>query len=96
MPEVAGLFDVGISHIAQITDELSIEEIRTSGLMRDFVPAVNWNQYKYQIDIDGNTNAFMGFYIRLLTGSTVLKVASPEGFRQWYYDRWCLGCTMFP
>jgi SAM-dependent methyltransferase len=86
-PEVAELFDVGLSHIAQITDEQSICEIQTSGLMRDFVPAVNWNRCRFQIDIDGNTNAFVGFYTRLLTGSAVLKVASPQGFRQWYYGR---------
>ena len=44
------------------------------------------NQYKYQIDIDGNTNAWSALFQKLLSGSAVLKVASPGNFRQWYYD----------
>lgn len=34
-------------------------------------------------DVDGNANAWEGFYWKLLSQSVVLKV---EGFEQWYYD----------
>ena len=33
------------------------------------------------------SNSWSGLFTKLLTGSTVLKVESPMGFRQWYYDR---------
>src|SRR3984885_1087528 len=81
------LIDAGISGVAQITDPAASSAIQASGLMRRFVPVTEFNHYKYQIDIDGNTNAWPGLFQRFLSGSTVLKVASPYGFRQWYYDR---------
>ena len=43
--------------------------------------------YRYQIDIDGNSNSWSDFFLRLLTGAPVLKLESEMGFRQWYYDR---------
>jgi hypothetical protein len=43
--------------------------------------------YRYLIDIDGWANAWSGLFQKLLTGSTVLKVESHQGYRQWYYDR---------
>jgi hypothetical protein len=81
------LIDAGITHIGQMPDTKSEREIRDSGLMRPFVPAAEFRRYKYQVDIDGNTNSWPGLFQKLLTGSPVLKVASPEGYRQWYYDR---------
>jgi hypothetical protein len=44
-------------------------------------------QFKYQIDIDGYTNSWPGLFTKLLSGSPVLKILSPLGWRQWYYDR---------
>jgi hypothetical protein len=88
--EIAGarndIFDVGISAIVQMPDHMR-EEVRASGFVRDYVPMSEQNRYKYQIDIDGNTNSWPGLFQKLLTGSPVLKVASPSGHRQWYYDR---------
>jgi hypothetical protein len=43
--------------------------------------------YKYQIDVDGNSNAWAGLFIKLLSESVVLKVESSKGFRQWFYSR---------
>lgn len=43
-------------------------------------------RYRYQMDIDGNSNAWAGLFLKLLSGSPVLKAASAFGFRQWYYD----------
>jgi SAM-dependent methyltransferase len=55
--------------------------------MANFIPVNEFNRFKYQIDIDGNSNSWPGLFQKLLTGSPVLKVTSPYGFRQWYYDR---------
>jgi hypothetical protein len=62
-------------------------EIHESGLMSEFVPATEFNKFKYHIDIDGNTNSWPGLFQKLLTGSPVLKVASAGSYRQWYYSR---------
>jgi hypothetical protein len=85
-PELGTLFDVGISGLAQIPKG-EIKALEQSGLLRGYVPILSSNQYKYQIDIDGNSNAWSGLFQKLLSKSAVLKVASPHGFRQWYYDR---------
>jgi Glycosyl transferase family 90 len=81
------LIDAGISEIAQVEDPATESVIRDSGLMRAYLPAAEFNRYKYQIDIDGNTNSWPGLFQKLLTGSPVLKIASPSGHRQWYYDK---------
>jgi Glycosyl transferase family 90 len=80
-------FDAGITGIVQIDDPDEVSAIRASGLMGAFMPPNQFHRYRYQIDIDGNTNSWSGLFQKLLTGSTVLKIASRGGFRQWYYDR---------
>jgi hypothetical protein len=42
-------------------------------------------QYRVHIDVDGNTNSWEGLRWRLLLGMVVVKVASSNGFTQWYY-----------
>lgn len=42
-------------------------------------------EFKYQIDVDGNTNSWPGFFLKLLSGSPVLKLESELGYIQWYY-----------
>jgi hypothetical protein len=81
------IIDAGITGIAQMPNVQAEEEIRSSGLMADFISVKGFNNFRYQIDIDGNSNSWPGLFQKLLTGSPVLKVASPYGFRQWYYDR---------
>ena len=85
--EHGDLFDVGISAITQFSDPAVVEDMKNSGLLRAFVAPSQFNRFKYQIDIDGNTNSWPGLFMKLLTGSPVLKIASPFGYRQWYYDR---------
>ncbi|WP_108468411.1 glycosyl transferase family 90 [Polynucleobacter difficilis] len=85
-PEVSSLFDVGLSGLAQIP-KVEKNSLEASGLMRAYVPIILSNQYKYQIDIDGNSNAWAGLFQKLFSKSAVMKIASPHGFRQWYYDR---------
>ncbi len=81
------ILDARISWIAQFWSEQEFREIEQSGLVSGSVPEERFLDFKYQIDIDGNTNSWPGFYLKLLTGSPVLKVASPHNYRQWYYDR---------
>ena len=81
------LFDVGLSGIVQIDDPDIVAEVIASGLVRDYVPVEQFNKFRFQIDIDGNSSSWPGLFQKLLTGSPVLKVASERGYRQWYYDR---------
>jgi hypothetical protein len=46
-----------------------------------------WLGDKYAIDIDGWTNAWSNLITRLHFGCCVLKVASADSYRQWWYDR---------
>lgn len=79
--------DAGITGVVQFDDPDVAVEIAKHDIMRSFVPVTEFQQYKYQIDIDGNTNSWPGLFQKLLTGSPVLKIASPGNFRQWYYDK---------
>jgi hypothetical protein len=85
--EQPNLFDVGLSSVMHISDPNLVKEVRDSGLMRGYVPAKEFDRWKYQIDIDGFTNSWPGLFQKLLSGAAVLKVTSARGFRQWYYDR---------
>jgi len=60
---------------------------RRHGIAGDRVPEASWIGRRFAIDIDGYANAFSNLFLRLLYGCCVIKVASPAGFRQWYYDR---------
>lgn len=92
------LFDVGLSRLAkrQIVDEAMFKEVEAQGLIRGYVPSDQFVNYKYQVDIDGNSNAWAGLFLKLLTGCPVLKIASPQGFRQWYYERMIPGQHFIP
>jgi SAM-dependent methyltransferase len=79
------LIDAGIVQVAQIPPE-SESELQAAGLMKPYIPSLQFNRYKFQIDIDGNSNSWAGLFEKLLSGSPVLKIASPFGYRQWYYD----------
>lgn len=84
--EHLGWFDVGLSSILQLSSPEAVEEVKTSGLLKNFVAWEEWGQYKYHIDIDGNSSPWSNLFQRLLTGSPVLKVESSRGLIQWYYD----------
>lgn len=60
---------------------------RAAGILGPTIPQASWCGRRFAIDIDGNSNAFSNLFIRLLYGCCVIKVASPLGFRQWYYHR---------
>lgn len=82
-----GLFDVALSSVDQVRDEAGRQAIRAAGLLKDWVRWPEFQRYRYQIDIDGFSNSWPGLFTKLCTGSPVLKVQSPWGFRQWYYGR---------
>ena len=79
-----GLIDAGFTEIVQVEPE-EHREIERSGCMRPYAPLETFQRWKYQIDIDGNSNSWPGLLLKLYSGSPVLKVASPGGYRQWYY-----------
>ncbi|WP_415921316.1 glycosyl transferase family 90 [Tateyamaria sp. SN6-1] len=68
-------------------DTIMQAELEAAGLIGDPVPQDSWAGRKYAIDIDGVTNAWDNLLRRLKMGCCVLKVDSPFGFRQWYYDQ---------
>jgi hypothetical protein len=82
------LIDAGITALVHgaASPEAGLE-LRQAGYMRGFLPPHAFALCRYQIDIDGNSNAWASLFQKLLTGSPVLKVASEHGWRQWYYDR---------
>ena len=63
------------------------ERLQRDGLLRGFIPESEWIGDKYAIDIDGYSNTWTNFLLRLHFGCCVLKVESQQGFSQWYYDR---------
>lgn len=78
-------FDIGLSGIVQLSKQ-DANHIEALGYLRQFIPIKVSNTYKYLVDVDGNSNAWSALFQKLLSGSVVLKVASPSNFRQWYYD----------
>jgi hypothetical protein len=84
--EHTGLIDAGISQVAQFSDPAVEQEIKEAGLLKGFVPWQDWGQWKYQIDIDGNSSPWSNTFQRLLTGSPLLKVESQRGMLQWFHD----------
>lgn len=52
-------------------------------------PLSNIGQYKYNIDVDGNSNSWAGLANKLYGGfgGVILKVESLDGYRQWFYNR---------
>jgi hypothetical protein len=78
--------DVKISAIRQSSDAAEDRHrLARAGVLGDFIRPLAWHTFKFAVDIDGNTNAWSNFFIRLIMGCCVLKVASPSGYRQWYY-----------
>ncbi len=79
-------FDIGLVHLFDIT-EAEADQLRALGLVKPRVSWKEFGQHRFHIDIDGHANSFAGLFLKLLSGGLVLKVASPDGYAQWYYDR---------
>jgi hypothetical protein len=83
----ADTFDTGISRIVQVSDRKIEQEIIKSGIFRGHCPRLSFMDYKFTIDIDGNSCSWSGLFTKLLMQNTIIKVDSPLGFRQWYYNK---------
>jgi hypothetical protein len=85
--ENAAYIDAGITGLAQVRSAAESDLLNRAGVAREFVPPLQFQNWKYHIDIDGNTNSWPGLFQKLLSGSVVLKVDSGGPYRQWYYER---------
>lgn len=95
-PEMAERLDAGFHAITNV-ERLDVDDrVTLEGMMRPFVPGSRYADWRYQVDVDGFSNAWSGMFLRLASGSPVLKVASRFGFRQWYYDRLIPGGNVVP
>ncbi|WP_051356698.1 glycosyl transferase family 90 [Azorhizobium doebereinerae] len=56
------------------------------GISRERIGPLEWAKVRFAVDVDGFSAAWMNFYSRLLLGCCVIKITSPYGFRQWFYD----------
>ncbi|PKU24232.1 glycosyl transferase family 90 [Telmatospirillum siberiense] len=82
----ADKIDIALTQMDQIAEPYLKDAIRTAGLIKPMVSKETFADYKYLIDIDGYSNAW-SLLEKMIMGATIFKVASPHGFRQWYYDR---------
>jgi len=79
--------DARLTNAVQSEDPArSIEQLRMAGILGAPIDQSAWLGRKFAIDVDGNSNAWANLFNRLLLGCCVIKIASPLGFRQWYYD----------
>lgn len=85
---LAESYDCALSgdHI-QLRDRAALPEIQEAGLFRPRVGFPAYLAHRFLIDIDGNSASWAGLFTKLMMASTILKVESRHGFRQWYYDR---------
>ena len=81
------LIDAGVTSVHAHWGDIALQYIQSQQLLRPPVSRATFQQYKYQIDIDGYSSAWDALFMRLWTGSPVLKVTSERGWRQWYYRR---------
>jgi hypothetical protein len=80
--------DVRLAAVVQSKDPAGDRAaLEVAGLLGSRVEEATWGARRYALDIDGNSNAWSNLFTRMLLGCCVIKVASPLGFRQWYYDR---------
>lgn len=80
--------DAKIASIAQSAEPaIDGERLAAAGILDRHMDAMVWLGCRYALDVDGNSNAWSNLFTRLLLGNCVIKVASPRGYRQWYYDR---------
>jgi hypothetical protein len=81
------VLDAKLTNIVRVNNTDEMAKIRSyvekEGLWSPQIPQIDFLNYRFQIDIDGNSNSW-SLFVKLLMGSCVLKVVS--NWRQWYYD----------
>jgi len=85
--ENRAILDFGLTGAVQLQSDAELEQLKEMDLFSDFIPPERLSEWMFHVDIDGNTNSWPGLFQKLLSGGLVFKVASPGGWRQWYYDR---------
>ncbi len=79
--------DVRFARIVQSrAPEADKLRLQRAGVFGEVIEPTAWLSHRFALDIDGNSNTWSNFFTRLLAGCCVIKVASPLGYRQWYYD----------
>lgn len=66
------------------SDEIN-DELSKINLFGDQEPFERNYNFKYLIDIDGNSNSWPGLFMKLCSGSCILKVGSEHNYYQWFY-----------
>jgi hypothetical protein len=84
--DVAGV-DAKVVKVGRRTVDREKATLKGSRIAGAKIRESTWAHRKYAIDVDGNTNTWSNFYVRMLLGCCVIKIASPHGYRQWYYDK---------
>ena len=79
--------DFKLSRVVQSHDAEDQARLARAGILAEPIDTATWRARKFAVDIDGNSNAWSNLFTRLLLGCCVIKVASPRGFRQWYYGQ---------
>jgi hypothetical protein len=82
-----------LQQFASIWPELSTK-LESQGLLGPRDPEIANVQNQILIDVDGNSNAWSGFFLKLLCGSPTIKLMSHH--RQWYYKRLTKGVHFIP
>lgn len=82
----ADVIDIAVTRTDQVQEAYLREAIRVAGFVKPEVAKSDFADYKYLVDIDGYSNAW-SLLEKMIMGSVIFKVASPTGFRQWFYDR---------
>lgn len=78
--------DAGVVEIDYIYKDPAVQrEIHNLGIVKQKVPLTEFGGYRFLVDIDGFSNAWSSFFVKLLMGAVVFKVESANGYRQWYY-----------
>lgn len=78
--------DIGLSHLRVLPEDYLKEAVIAAGFQKTAVDKMLFHEYRHQFDVDGWTNAW-SLLDKLISGSTVIKVASAPGYRQWFYDK---------
>ena len=82
----AASLDIGVADHAGLLDPGQRARVEAEGFIKPFVPREEFADCRHQIDIDGWSNSWV-LLERLIMGSTVVKIGSAFGYRQWFYDR---------
>lgn len=78
--------DARLSKVVQASVEREAQAY-AAGIMGDPISSDILASCSFMVDVDGNANAWEGFFWKLMSGSPVFKVQSAHGFSQWYYER---------